>query len=126
MHITLRIPLIIYTSPSIPRLHNLLREQVYLKVHPDDAILLHETRDSVPMEHCSTLFQGVTSVSNNVGLRELGEHRQLPSRRRRGRCERNAPRSNFASSGLTLASLLNLVEIKKTSETFTSKFLSSL
>ena len=28
-----------------------------LKVHPDDATLLHETRDSVPMEHWSTLSQ---------------------------------------------------------------------
>ena len=58
-----------------------------VKVSPHDATLLHETRDSVSMEHCSTLFQGVASVSNNLRylrLRELGEHRQLPSRCRRG------------------------------------------
>ena len=36
-------------------------------VCPDDATLLHKTKDSVSMEHCSTLFQGVACVSNNVG-----------------------------------------------------------
>ena len=38
-----------------------------LKVGPDDATLLIGTRDSVPMDHCSTLSQGVASASNNVG-----------------------------------------------------------
>ena len=56
-----------------------------VKVRSHDATLLHETMDSVSMEHCSTLFQAVASVSNNVGLRELGAHRQLLSRCRRGR-----------------------------------------
>ena len=37
-----------------------------LKVGPDDVTLLLGTRDSVPMEHCSTLYQGVASASNNV------------------------------------------------------------
>ena len=37
-----------------------------LKVGPDDATFLFGTRDSVPMEHCSTLSQGVASTSNNV------------------------------------------------------------
>ena len=39
------------------------------KVRPDDASLLHETRDSASMEHCSSrvLFQVVANVSNNVG-----------------------------------------------------------
>ena len=35
-----------------------------LKVGPDDATLLLGTRDSVPMDQCSTLSQGVASVSN--------------------------------------------------------------
>ena len=46
-----------------------------LKVGPDYATLLLGTRDSVPMEHCSTLSQGVASASNNVGylgLQDLG------------------------------------------------------
>ena len=37
------------------------------------------------MKHCSTLFQGVATFSNNVGLRELGAHRQLLARCRWGR-----------------------------------------
>ena len=55
------------------------------------------------MEHCSTLFQGVASTSNNVGwlrLRELGAHYQLLSRFRRGRVWEQC--SKVASSGLTL------------------------
>ena len=50
-----------------------------IKVSQDDATLLDEIRDSISMEHCSTLFQGVASVSNNVGLRELVVHRQTAS-----------------------------------------------
>ena len=56
-----------------------------IKGRPDDATLLHETRDRVSVEHCSTLFQSVAYVSNNVGLEELGAHRQLLSEYRRGR-----------------------------------------
>ena len=37
-----------------------------LKVGPDDATFLLGTRDSVPMELCSTLSQGVASAANNV------------------------------------------------------------
>ena len=46
-----------------------------LKVGPDDATLPLGTRDSVLMEHCFTLSQGVASASSNVeylGLRDLG------------------------------------------------------
>ena len=39
---------------------------ISLKVGPDDVTFLLGTRDSVPMEHCSTLSQGVVSASNNV------------------------------------------------------------
>ena len=42
-------------------------ESKTVEVRPHDATLLHETWDSVSMEYCSTLFQGVASISNNVG-----------------------------------------------------------
>ena len=54
-----------------------------VNVCPDDATLLHETRDSVSFEHC--FMHNVSGVSNNVGLRVLGAHHQLLSRCRRGR-----------------------------------------
>ena len=38
-----------------------------IKVGLDDATLLLGTRGSVPLEHCSTLPQGVASAFNNVG-----------------------------------------------------------
>ena len=41
----------------------MLWEHLSIKVRLDDATLFHETRDSVPMGHCSTLFQGVSSVA---------------------------------------------------------------
>ena len=41
-------------------------QTLILKVGPNDATLLFGTRDSVPMEHCSTLSQDVVSASNNV------------------------------------------------------------
>ena len=44
-----------------------LQSFICVKVGPDDATFLLGTRDSVPIEHCSTLSQGVASASNNVG-----------------------------------------------------------
>ena len=55
-----------------------------LKARPHDATLLHETRDSAPWSTAPRCLR-VASVSNNVGLRELGAHRQLLSRCRWGR-----------------------------------------
>ena len=55
------------TGPPYSSVSEKVYIYVLLKVGPDDATLLLGTRDSVPMEHCSTLFQGVASASNSVG-----------------------------------------------------------
>ena len=54
------------TQPLVTSFNDTL--SLRLNVGPDDATLLFGTRDSVPMEHCSTLSlsQGVASASNNV------------------------------------------------------------
>ena len=44
-----------------------LMNELLVKVGPDDATLYFGIKDSVPMEHCCTLSQGVASASNNVG-----------------------------------------------------------
>ena len=48
-----------------------------LKVRPDDATLLHETKESASMEHCYTLFEGVESVSKYANSSDYYFHAWL-------------------------------------------------